>query len=710
MAWLRRLGWAAAAVAALLVLAVLAGWALFDAARLQQLAVDTVQQRYQRTLVIAQPIELAVLPRPRLKLAGVSLSERGRSEVFATIGTAELTPQLWPLLRGQVVVDAIALQGVRATLVTRRDGTRNIDDLLNAPAAPNAARTPSAGGSRIHIAHIRLNDLQLTLRDQAAGPPTVVQLTRLDATQLLVEGGAVSVGPLEVVLAGLQKGRLALSGAQLQLASLAYAGTSRRLALAGLRAAVVGRQGELGFEAALRWPTLAVEGERVRGSPLEGDLKTSGPTALTGTLKTGTPIGDLKALRLPDLVLVARGRNGPREIDGTLKAALVLQPERAALQLQGLDLQARLIDPGLQPLVLALQGQAGGTAEALRWALKGSLNDNRLQADGELRLAGKSPYLTTTARFDRLDLNRMLAPAAAAPAALASAPQAAAPAATPIVLEGLRALDGAFTVAAGELKFRQYRIAEARLDTTLAGGTLRVNRLAGRAWGGQIEGRGSADANGSRIALALTASGVDVNALLRDVAGKDLLEGRGRVTAELRGQGQTLGALRSSLAGQVAVQLRDGAVKGINLAKTFRQAKAALSMKQDAATQTLATEKTDFSELNVSARVEGGVARSDDLDLKSPFLRVGGAGQFDIGRGQVDYTARATVVAAPQGQDASGMAALKGVTVPVRLTGPFEAIDWKIQWSGVAAAAAQNKVKEKVQQKLGDKLKGLFGR
>lgn len=710
MAWLRRLGWAAAAVAALLVLAVLAGWALFDAARLQQLAVDTVQQRYQRTLVIAQPIELAVLPRPRLKLAGVSLSERGRSEVFATIGTAELTPQLWPLLRGQVVVDAIALQGVRAALVTRRDGTRNIDDLLNAPAAPNAARTPSAGGSRIHIPHIRLSDLQLTLRDQTAGPPTVVQLTRLDATQLLVEGGAVSVGPLEVVLAGLQKGRLALSGAQLQLASLAYAGTSRRLALSRLRAAVVGRQGELGFEAALRWPTLVVEGERVRGSPLEGDLKTSGPTALTGTLKTGTPIGDLKALRLPDLVLVARGRNGPHEIDGTLKGALVLQPERAALQLQGLDLQARLIDPGLQPLVLALQGQAGGTAEALRWALKGSLNDNRLQADGELRLAGKSPYLTTTARFDRLDLNRMLAPAAAAPAAPASAPEAAAPAATPIVLEGLRALDGVFTVAAGELKFRQYRIAEARLDTTLAGGTLRVNRLAGRAWGGQIEGRGSADANGSRIALALTASGVDVNALLRDVAGKDLLEGRGRVTAELRGQGQTLGALRSSLAGQVAVQLRDGAVKGINLAKTFRQAKAALSMKQDAATQTLATEKTDFSELNVSARVEGGVARSDDLDLKSPFLRVGGAGQFDIGRGQVDYTARATVVAAPQGQDASGMAALKGVTVPVRLTGPFEAIDWKIQWSGVAAAAAQNKVKEKVQQKLGDKLKGLFGR
>ena len=40
----------------------------------------------------------------------------------------------------------------------------------------------------------------------------------------------------------------------------------------------------------------------------------------------------------------------------------------------------------------------------------------------------------------------------------------------------------------------------------------------------------------------------------------------------------------------------------------------------------------------------------------------------------------------------------------------LDAIDWKIQWSDVAAAAVEKKVKEKVEQKLGDKLRGLFGR
>lgn len=690
-------------LAGLLGVAVVAAWALFDAERVRQLAVDEVQARYQRTLAIAQPIELSLLPRPRLKIAGVTLSERGRKETFASVGSAELTPRLWPLLSGQVVVDRIELQGVQATVATRRDGRRNIDDLTGPPSPATGAS--AAGAGRVEIGRIRLRDLDLTLRDEGGAPPTRLKLALLEAGRLQAEGGALQVAPLKVAIAQLQSGTLAVTGAQLEIEALSFAGTPRRIALQGLRAEAAGRQGDLGFELALRWPRLAVDGDRIEGQGLDGELQTTGSMALKGTLKSGAPTGDPKTIRLPGLVVTAKGRAGPREIDATLKGALALQPEAAALKLEGLDLQARVTDPGLQPLALALKGQAGGTAQALRWALEGSLNDNRLAADGELRLAGK-PALRATARFDRLDLNRVLAPAAAA----ASAPPAAAPADTPIDLSGLRALDGSLALSAGELKFRQVRVEDARLDATLAAGTLKVGRLSGRAWGGQIEGHGRAEAEGSRVALALTAAGVDVHALLRDVAGKDLLEGRGRVTAELSGQGRTLGALRSSLAGQAAVQLRDGAVKGVNLAQAFRQAKAALSRKQDAVTKAQATEKTDFSELNVSARVAEGVATSDDLDLKSPFLRVGGAGRFDIGRGQVDYTARATVVAVPQGQDAGGLASLKGVTVPVRLTGPFDAIDWKIQWSGVAAAAVENKVKEKVQQKLGDRLKGLFGR
>ena len=215
---------------------------------------------------------------------------------------------------------------------------------------------------------------------------------------------------------------------------------------------------------------------------------------------------------------------------------------------------------------------------------------------------------------------------------------------------------------------------------------------------------------------------------MKDVAGKDLLEGRGQVSADVTTSGASLGALRSKLAGTAALQLRDGAIKGINLARSMRQAKAALSQKQDAITQAQATEKTDFSELSASARIVGGVAHSDDLVVKSPYLRIGGDGRFDIGRGRIDYTAHATVVNSGAGQGARELAALSGVTVPVQLSGPFDAIDWKIQWSGVAAAI-ENKLKARLAAELGiaaptdgaassppkqprdllrDKLRGLF--
>src|SRR5438270_13704468 len=93
--------------------------------------------------------------------------------------------------------------------------------------------------------------------------------------------------------------------------------------------------------------------------------------------------------------------------------------------------------------------------------------------------------------------------------------------------------------------------------------------------------------------------------------------------------------------------------------------------------------------------------------MKSPFLRLGGEGAIDVGRGRIDYVARATVTSTAKGQDAVDLAALKGVTVPVRLAGPFESLDWKIEWSSVAAGVVTKQLEEKIGEKLG--LKGPAG-
>ena len=103
--------------------------------------------------------------------------------------------------------------------------------------------------------------------------------------------------------------------------------------------------------------------------------------------------------------------------------------------------------------------------------------------------------------------------------------------------------------------------------------------------------------------------------------------------------------------------------------------------------------------------------------MKSPFLRLSGAGDIDIGGGQMNYVARASVVASSAGQGGQGLDQLQGLTVPVRVTGPFENLAYKIEVGSMVSDAAKARVEEKKQEikakledKAKDKLKGLFGR
>jgi AsmA protein len=96
---------------------------------------------------------------------------------------------------------------------------------------------------------------------------------------------------------------------------------------------------------------------------------------------------------------------------------------------------------------------------------------------------------------------------------------------------------------------------------------------------------------------------------------------------------------------------------------------------------------------------------------------LGGEGDIDIGNERLDYLVKATVVATVAGQGGKDLAELNGVTVPVKLSGPFTAPQYNIDFSGMAVGAAkavvENKkeeIKAKVQEQVQDRLKGLFGR
>ena len=213
-------------------------------------------------------------------------------------------------------------------------------------------------------------------------------------------------------------------------------------------------------------------------------------------------------------------------------------------------------------------------------------------------------------------------------------------------------------------------------------------------------------------------SGINVGALLKDAANLDTLEGKGNVTLDVNAQGATVTAMKKALNGNAAIKLADGAIKGIDIAGAIRNAKAKLGSLTGTKTQGAnAAEKTDFSEMSATFNIKNGVAHNNDLTGKSPLLRIGGEGDVDIGNENLNYVVKATVVATTAGQGGKELGDLRGITVPVKLSGPFSAPQYGIDFSGMLSGAAKavvgNKVedvKAKVQEQVGDRLKGLFGR
>lgn len=766
--WIRRALIALAVM--LVLAAVALAWfaATFDANRHKGLAIDWMKANRNRVLVIDGPVEMSVWPRLAVKVSRLSLSESGSAEIFASVDEAALAVALWPLLRGELAIGRVDAKGVRLTLQRDAKGKRNFDDLLPAPGAAPAAAAPGKP-MRFDVSGITLADLRLRVKDAQRGldgellvkelrtgriadgvespvrlvaqiglnapaikgeltgsakltpdlaGPGSLRLADMDlgfkgdapgasAIDATVQGalgwnsatGAVDAKALRIALTANTAG-MKLAGSKLSIDRFGFDPQRKTLAIADLKLRLRGTQSGEPLELDLDWPALDVKTSAISGSALSGKFSRGGALPIAASFKSGAPGGSFEVVRIPGFDATLRSDTTQRKVGGTLRANLAIDPQRKALAFEALDLRASIEDRGLKPVSLNVTGNASAGAQAAKWSLAGQLNANRFNLDGSADLSAATPLVKAQARFDALDLNAFL-PAGGVPAS-ASKPGAD----TPVDLAGLRSVNGSFGLRAASLAVREFRITDARIDAVLDAGMLRVNTLQAKLWGGAVEGSAFADARASRVALKAVGSGVDINALLRDVAGKDFLEGRGRVAVDIESSGRSTNEMKSRLRGTASLQLRDGAVKGINLAKSLRQARAALTQRQDHVQKANQTEKTDFSELNATLQIADGVARNKDLDLKSPFLRLSGDGMADIGKGRIDYTVRATVADTMKGQDGAELAALRGLTVPVRLTGPFEAIDWQIQWSGVAATLVRSQLEEKLKERLGIKPPG----
>ena len=692
MKTLRILGIALGLVLALLVAGAGALYALFDGDKIKSELSRVVLEQKQRKLDITGKLELSVWPDVGIRLGRLTLSEPGGKEEFLALESARVAVAVMPLLSKQVQVRRIEVDGLKATLVKRKDGTLNIADLLGGGEKPGGAKPGAGVGAdgtplQIDIAGIRVANAQLTWRDEKGGSTTTLSNLDLGTGRVQADSG------------------------------------KQTMAVDTLSLAAKGKSGGDAVELKLEVPKLLVSPEKAGGESLSlvATLTGSGRNAAARLVLSGVE-GNAKALKIGKLTLDLDAKAG----ESTLKAHLD-SPVTAALAAQTLTLEklAGSIDLAhpqmpMKQLKLPLSGSMRADLAKQSAALDLDTRFDESKIALKLNVAKFAPLaLGFDLDIDALNVDKYLPPKSAQDKAPAgkTAPPGKEATEGKLDFSALKGLDVNGALRIGALQVSKLKLAKLNAKIKLAGGHLDVAPLTLNLYEGAASGSLSLNAAGNSIAVRQNLAGVSINPLMKDLADRDLLEGRGNVVLDVTSRGDSVTAMKKALAGTAAISLKDGAIKGINLAQSLRDLKGKLGAKQDAAQQAKAGDKTDFSELTASLKIANGVARNDDLAMKSPFLRLSGAGDIDIGAGQMNYVAKASVVNTGGGQGGKDLEQLKGLTVPVRITGPFENLAYKIELGSLVSDVAKAKVDEKTQEvktkaesTAKDKLKGLFGK
>ncbi len=379
-------------------------------------------------------------------------------------------------------------------------------------------------------------------------------------------------------------------------------------------------------------------------------------------------------------------------------------------------------------LTVKLNGDAAGVT-GLAAELSGSVAADLKKQTAHADLAMKLDESNIKAKFavadfaamrstfdiaiDKLNVDKYLPPKK--PGETAKAPAGSQPE-QPIDFSPIKKLDVAGSVHIGDLTASNVKAQNVSVDVRAKNGRLDVDPLSANLYQGSVKGTATVDANTNRIGIRQNLAGISIGPLLRDAIEQDLLEGRGNVALDVTTTGNLVTAMKKALNGTARLELKDGAIKGINLAQSLRNAKALIAGgKREAEQGAVAGEKTDFSELTASFDIKNGIAHNGDFLAKSPFLRLTGEGDINLPDSTLNYLAKAAVVASGAGQGGKEAADLKGLSGPVRVSGPFTALKYKLEFGSVFSDSAKQQfeekkdaIKEKLEDKLKEKLKKLF--
>lgn len=678
----------------LAVLALIAALPLLDLAPLRrQLAADASASLGRQVEMGA--LRLSLLPRPNVTVENVAMSETDGHALFAQFASARFSLGWAGLLRGRAELVDARVEGLRAKVFALADGRLNCDDLLT--------RRPKEGRIDWRPSRIDLVDAALDWRDEDG---QITRFSELDLHALEPEGdaGAVTVqgrvaapdwgGALRID-SGLHLDRRQLSarlkGFQLAInvetrewregrfvlaGDLSAAGVPWRAVLANAAAQASMQHGDQRWQAAFKTPELRMGEAGLSTGRLEADFGIkSAARELAGQLKVeklaaeteGTLVANAARLRLQ---LLDDNQNAqldfesPLRIDGWRRVAL------EGFKLTG-AYRHKALPRGAIKLELGGRAALDLARERFDWDSRGQLDDAEVLAQLSLE-DFVSPRYAFGFDLARLDLTPYLPAVEGEP--LLRPEQA-------LDWRWLEKANARGDIRLGELDIGRFRLFNLQAHAEAAKKKLVLEPLSADIYGGQLKGRLQLDlARQPRLQLTQTLSGMEIAALLSDTVGLERLSGRGNLNIDVSTSAQSLQSLRQSLSGRVDLMLTRGAIAGLDIGDLLRGLRSNLAKLTGSMIPADTGRRTRFSDLSARFVLKDGVAENRDLQLRAPYFKLGGAGQFDLARGQINYLMLATVLG---GSGLPELDALRGVVIPIQLEGELASPAYRIDTSAL---------------------------
>jgi AsmA protein len=657
---------------ALVALGLVAIWLFFDPNDYKDRITAAVRESTGRSLSLPGKLKLSVFPWVSVETGEASLGnpEGFGDEPFLTLKRASLSVKLMPLLRKQIEVGRIEIDGLDLKLRQNAEGKGNWE-YWGEPSEP--ASPAGSGPARLNLAGVQIADARIAFEDMIARNVNV-------SIGQIAPGAAIPVGMKMEFLSTPQARPMPLS-AEFQL-------------------------------------TLDLDRQlyRLQELALRGNLQPEGaPKALDWQFESPAVELDLAAQTLAQASFGAQF--GAAKLNGAIAGTKLIDAPALGGSFELAELAPRdlMTQFGIQPpvtrdsTVLARFGAKG------KYAWQGSvarMSDLSLTLD-ESKLGGRIAYDTASGglnfalTLDRIDLDRYQPPPT-------DPSEKSEPIELPVdFLKPLRA-KGSFNV--GQIKLGGAHLTELTAGIDIANAQARFAPLGAKLYGGTYRGDIRIDMRPAvpRLTMDEHMAGIDIAALMKEYADSERLSGRGNLDVKLAASGRSGDALLQTLTGTLGLNLQDGAVEGIDVWYAITQAQSLIQKRQLAAGTN--TKRTAFDTFRATAEVVNGVATTKDLNIASQLLQITGAGSTNLVAQSLDYTITTTVLKTPPDADA-GIAQLERARIPVKITGTF--VDPKIRpdLAGMAKERVKQEVEkrkeevqEKVKDKVKDKLKGLFGR